>query len=512
MPNKRVVLLVLDGWGINTCKEGNAIATAKTPVYTRMMNVCPHALLQASGEAVGLPEGQMGNSEVGHLNLGAGRVVYQDSTRISKSIRDGEFFRNPVLLTAMESVKQSGANLHLMGLLSDGGVHSRMDHITAMFDMVKARGITSVFFHAFLDGRDTPPSSAIQYITQLEEYLARIGIGRIASVSGRYYAMDRDKRWERIQKAYEALVMGEGIRKYSALDAVQRSYDNNKTDEFMLPTVLLDRKANKSIATIRNNDTVIFCNFRSDRAREITRALTDPEFKAFKRDRVPGLSSFVCLTTYDEAFGLPVAFGPMRLVNNLGEVLSTHGIRQLRIAETEKYAHVTFFFNGGEERPFSLEDRVLVPSPRDVPTYDKKPEMSACLITDKLVENIMSHQYGFILANYANPDMVGHTGVIDAAVKAVEVIDECLGRVLAAARQEGMVVFVTADHGNCEIMLDPSNSQPHTAHTTGPVPFVIAKKNVRLRDAGILADVAPTVLDLMSIDIPAEMTGTSLIL
>jgi len=512
MPNKRVILLVLDGWGINICREGNAISSAKTPVYTRMMSKCSHAILQASGEAVGLPEGQMGNSEVGHLNLGAGRIVYQDSTRISKSIRDGEFFHNPVLLTAMESVKQSGANLHLMGLLSDGGVHSRMDHIMAMFDLVKARGITNIFFHAFLDGRDTPPSSAIQYITQLEEYLARIGVGRIASVSGRYYAMDRDQRWERIQKAYEALVMGEGIRKYSALDAVQQSYDNNKTDEFVLPAVLLDRKTNKSIATIRNKDAVIFCNFRSDRAREITRALTDPEFKAFKRNKVPRLSSFVCLTTYDEELDLPVAFGPMRLVNILGDVLSTHGIRQLRIAETEKYAHVTFFFNGGEERPFSLEDRVLVQSPRDVSTYDKKPEMSAREITDKLVEHIMSHQYGFMLANYANPDMVGHTGVIAAAVNAVEVIDECLGRVLAAAKQEGMVVFVTADHGNCEIMLDPSTGQPHTAHTTDPVPFVIAQKDVRLRDAGILADVAPTVLDLMGIDIPAEMTGKSLVI
>jgi 2,3-bisphosphoglycerate-independent phosphoglycerate mutase len=510
MSSKRVVLLVLDGWGINMSRDGNAIASAKTPVYTRMMNICPHAVLQASGEAVGLPDGQMGNSEVGHLNLGAGRIVYQDSTRISKAIRDGEFFHNPVLVTTMETVKRSGGNLHLMGLLSDGGVHSRMDHIFAIFDMAKARGIANVYFHAFLDGRDTPPSSAIQYITQLEEYLARIGIGKIASVSGRYYAMDRDKRWERIQKAYEVLVMGEGIRKYSALDAVRQSYDHHKTDEFVLPTVLLDKKTNKSIATIRNNDAVIFCNFRSDRAREITRALTDPEFEAFKRNRLPKLSSFVCLTTYDAEFELPVAFGPVRLVNILGEVLSLHGIRQLRIAETEKYAHVTFFFNGGEERPFPLEERVLVPSPRDVSTYDKKPEMSAREITDKLVEHIASRQYGFILANYANPDMVGHTGVIDAAVKAVEVIDECLGRVLAAAKQEGMVVFVTADHGNCETMFDPSTGQPHTAHTTDPVPFVIAQKTVRLRDAGILADVAPTVLDLMGIDIPAEMTGKSL--
>jgi 2,3-bisphosphoglycerate-independent phosphoglycerate mutase len=511
MSTRRVVLLVLDGWGISMNKEGNAIASAKTPVYAGLIRECPHAALQASGEAVGLPEGQMGNSEVGHLNLGAGRIVYQDSTRISKAIRDGEFFHNPVLLAAMETVKRSGANLHLMGLLSDGGVHSRMDHIMAMFDMVKAQGITNVFFHAFLDGRDTPPSSAIQYVTQLEEHLAGIGIGRIASVSGRFYAMDRDKRWERIQKAYEALVRGEGIRKSSAREAIQQSYDNHKTDEFMLPTVLFDEKTNKNIATIRSDDAVIFCNFRSDRAREITRALTDPEFTGFKRDPVPRLSSFVCLTTYDEVFELPVAFEPVRLVNILGEVLSAHGIRQLRIAETEKYAHVTFFFNGGEERPFPLEERVLVPSPRDVPTYDKKPEMSAREITDKLVQHITSHQYGFILANYANPDMVGHTGVVNAAVKAVEVIDECLGRVLTAARAEGMEVFITADHGNVEIMLDPSTGQPHTAHTLDPVPFIVAQKDVRLRDAGILADVAPTVLDLMGIDIPAEMTGRSLI-
>jgi 2,3-bisphosphoglycerate-independent phosphoglycerate mutase len=512
MSSKRVVLLVLDGWGISTSKQGNAIASAKTPVYTRLMSDYPHAALQASGEAVGLPEGQMGNSEVGHLNLGAGRIVYQDSTRISKAIRDGEFFQNPVLISALETVKQSGANLHLMGLLSDGGVHSRMDHIFAMFDLVKARGITNVFFHAFLDGRDTPPSSALNYITQIEDYFAKIGIGRIASVSGRYYAMDRDKRWERVQKAYEAMVVGEGIRKYSALEAVQQSYEHNKTDEFVLPTSLLDAKTNEHIATIRNNDAVIFCNFRSDRAREITRALTDPEFQGFKRLQVPTLSSFVCLTTYDEVFDLPVAFGPVRLTHILGEVLNANGIRQLRIAETEKFAHVTFFFNGGEERPFSLEERVLVPSTRAVPTYDLKPEMSAREITDKLVEHITSRQFGFILVNYANPDMVGHTGVIDAAVKAVEVIDECLGRVLTAAREEGMVVVITADHGNVEIMIDSSTGQPLTAHTTDPVPFIIAQKNVQLRDAGILADVAPTVLDLMGIDIPSEMTGKSLVI
>jgi 2,3-bisphosphoglycerate-independent phosphoglycerate mutase len=509
MSGKRVLLIVLDGWGINKNKDGNAIAAAKAPVYTGLIAEYPHTELQASGEAVGLPEGQMGNSEVGHLNLGAGRVVYQDSTRISKAIRDGEFFQNPVLLSAIASAKKSGANLHLMGLLSDGGVHSRLDHIFAMFDLVKSQGISNVFFHAFLDGRDTPPSSAIQYIKQLEEHFPRIGIGKIASVSGRYYAMDRDKRWERIQKAYEVLVVGEGIRKYSAVDAVQQSYAHNRTDEFMIPTVLLDGKTNRQIATIRDNDAVIFCNFRSDRAREITRALTDPEFQSFKRAIVPKISTFVCLTTYDETFDLPVAFGPVRLTKILGEVLSVRGIRQLRIAETEKYAHVTFFFNGGEEPPFSLEDRVLVPSPRDVATYDKKPEMSAREITDKLVAHINTREYGFILVNYANPDMVGHTGVVSAAVKAVEVLDECLGKVLLAANEEGMQVLITADHGNIEMLSDASTGQPHTAHTTDPVPLIIVNKQAKLRDGGILADVAPTVLDLMGITIPEEMTGKS---
>lgn len=511
MSNKRVVLLVLDGWGINKGSEGNTIASAKLPVYSGLLTEYPHTELQASGEAVGLPEGQMGNSEVGHLNLGAGRIVYQDSTRISKAIREGEFFANPALMGAMDSVKQSGANLHLMGLLSDGGVHSRLDHIFAMFDMVKARGITNVYFHAFLDGRDTPPSSAIQYVKQLEDYFTKIGIGRIATVSGRYYAMDRDKRWERVQKAYEALVMGEGIRKYSAVDAIQQSYENDRTDEFMLPTVLLDPQTNKHVALIQNNDAVIFCNFRSDRAREITRALTDSEFTSFKRNHVPKLSSFVCLTAYDETFDLPVAFGPLRLTHILGEVLNARAVRQLRIAETEKYAHVTFFFNGGEERPFSLEERVLVPSPRDVATYDKKPEMSAREITDRLVDHITSRQYGFILANFANPDMVGHTGVISAAIKAVEVIDECLGRILTAAHEEGMTVLITADHGNVETMLDPSTHQPHTAHTLDPVPFILVQKNVNLRAGGILADVAPTVLQLMGIEQPPEMTGASLV-
>ncbi len=510
MPNKRILLIVLDGWGINKNKEGNAITSAKAPVYNSLVSDYPHTELHASGEAVGLPDGQMGNSEVGHLNLGAGRVVYQDSTRISKAIRDGDFFRNPALLSAIRSVKESQSALHLMGLLSDGGVHSRLDHIFAMFDLVKSQGVRNVFFHALLDGRDTPPSSALQYIRQLEDHFAKIGIGNIASVSGRYYAMDRDKRWERIQKAYEAMVMAEGIRKYSAVEAVQQSYEHNRTDEFMIPSVILDQTSNKPRATIRNGDAVIFCNFRSDRAREITRALTDPEFRNFRRQTLPKLAAFVCLTTYDETFDLPVAFTPLRLTNILGEVLSKQGVRQLRIAETEKYAHVTFFFNGGEETPFPLEDRILVPSPRDVATYDRKPEMSAREITDKLVEHIASRQYGFILVNYANPDMVGHTGIVEAARKAVEALDECLGRVLQAAAEEGMVVLITADHGNIEMMFDPTTGQPHTAHTTDPVPFIAVRKEMKLRNGGILADVAPTVLDLLGIPVPAEMTGTSL--
>ena len=511
MSDKPVVMIVLDGWGINTVKEANAIAEARAPIYEGMLRDWPHTQLQASGESVGLPDGQMGNSEVGHLNLGAGRIVYQDSTRISKAIREGDFFRNPVLLSAMESVKRSGRSLHLMGLLSSGGVHSRLDHIFALFDMVKAQGITNVYFHAFLDGRDTPPSSAMEFITALEEHFSKIGIGAIATVSGRYYAMDRDKRWERVQKAYEAMVMGEGIRKYSAREAVKKSYEHKRTDEFMIPTVVLNAKTNRPLATMQTGDSVIFCNFRSDRAREITRALTDSEFQGFKRQIFPKLNPFVCLTTYDETFALPVAFAPVRLTNILGEVLSRHGLRQLRIAETEKYAHVTFFFNGGEEPPFPLEDRILIPSPRDVSTYDKKPEMSAREITDALVKNIASGHYGFILVNYANPDMVGHTGVLEAAIKAVEVLDECLGRVLRAAKEAGAYVLITADHGNLETMSDPSTGQPHTAHTTDPVPFIVTKE-VNLREGGLLADVAPTVLDLLGIEKPAEMTGSSLII
>lgn len=511
MSNKPVILIVLDGWGINLSKQGNAVAAARVPIYNSLLRDHPHTELQASGEYVGLPEGQMGNSEVGHLNLGAGRIVYQDITRITKSIRDGDFSRNPALISAMVMAKTNNSSLHIMGLLSDGGVHSHIDHILAMFDLAKAQGLSRVFFHAFLDGRDTPPSSALGYINRLEQHLTRIGIGRIASISGRYYAMDRDKRWERVQKAYEALTEGEGIRKHSAEEAVKDSYAHERTDEFMLPTVILDTRSSAPLGIMRDDDVAVFCNFRSDRAREITRTLTDPAFDGFTRRKFPKLGSFVCLTSYDETFNLPVAYPPVRLTHILGEVLSSQGVRQLRIAETEKYAHVTFFFNGGEEQPFPLEDRVLVPSPRDVATYDLKPEMSAREVTDELVKRILSRQYQFILVNYANPDMVGHTGIIEAAVKAAEVIDECLGRVLKAAQKSGSTVMITSDHGNLEVMTDARTGQPHTAHTTDPVPFILVGKEAMLRNDGCLADVAPTVLQSMGIDQPKEMTGASLI-
>lgn len=511
MTGKPVILIVLDGWGISLSKEGNAVAAARAPIYDSLLKNHPHTLLQASGEQVGLPEGQMGNSEVGHLNLGAGRIVYQDITRITKSIRDGDFFKNPTLMTAMATAGKNHSALHLMGLLSDGGVHSHINHILAMFDMAKAQGLSRVYFHAFLDGRDTPPSSALAYIEQLENHLAAIGIGRIATVSGRYYAMDRDKRWERVQKAYEALVMGEGIRKFSAADAVKDSYEHKRTDEFMLPTVILDQRTNAPLGTMADGDAAIFCNFRSDRAREITRTLTDPSFDGFPRRQFPKLADVVCLTTYDETFNLPVAYPPVRLTHILGEVVSGQELRQLRIAETEKYAHVTFFFNGGVEEPFPLEDRVLIPSPRDVATYDLKPEMSAREVTDELVKRVRSKKYPFILVNYANPDMVGHTGIIEAAVKAVEVIDECLGRIMKAAQEAGAVVMITADHGNLEVMTDQTTGQPHTAHTTDPVPFILVGEKAGLRDDGCLADVAPTVLRVLRIPQPAEMTGKSLI-
>ena len=511
MSDMSVLLIVLDGWGLSKSKVGNAIAAARPPVYASLLKKYPHTRLLASGEAVGLPEGQMGNSEVGHLNLGAGRIVYQDITRINKAIRDGDFFNNTVLRSAMESVKQTGGALHVMGLLSDGGVHSHIDHLTALFYMAKTQGVSRAFFHAFLDGRDTPPASALQYIEHLEASLSKTGIGSIATVMGRFYAMDRDKRWDRMQKAYEAMVQGRGTQSTSASEAVKQSYDHGRTDEFVVPAVILDEGSERPKGSIQDGDAVIFCNFRSDRAREITQSLTDPQFNGFPRSSIPKLASYVCMTTYDETFGLPVAFPSLRLHRILGEVLSDHGIRQLRIAETEKYAHVTFFFNGGEEPPFRLEERNLIPSPRDVATYDQKPEMSAREVTDELIKQIKSGQFGFMLANFANPDMVGHTGVFSAAVKAVSVLDECLGRVVRAAQESGTTVLITSDHGNVEMMTDAQTGQPHTAHTSDAVPFILVGEQTALGQSGLLADVAPTVLQLMGIEPPAEMTGKSLI-
>lgn len=503
--------MILDGWGINTKKEGNAIALAKTPVYDSLLDEFPHTILDASGESVGLPDGQMGNSEVGHLNIGAGRVVYQDLTMINKAISDGEFQKNPVLLETFQKVKTSSGRLHLMGLLSDGGVHSHMEHLFALLDMAKKDGLRDVFIHTFMDGRDTPPQSGAGYLKSLQDYIRNAGIGKIATVSGRYYAMDRDNRWDRVEKAYHALVSGEGLTASDPVDAIEKSYASGVTDEFMLPTVILD-SAGAPVATIQDGDGVLFFNFRADRARELTRALTQSDFSQFNRKKVPSLCSFATMKLYDEKMPLPAAFHPVKLTNILGEVVSRAGLKQFRIAETEKYAHVTYFFNGGEEKSFPGEDRFLIPSPKDVATYDLKPEMSAFQVTEELEKRIRSGEYGFILVNYANPDMVGHTGVLSAGIKAVEVIDECLGRVLSAVRDVNGIACITSDHGDIEQMVEYDTGNPHTAHTTNLVPFIITKKGIKLRPGtGIFADIAPTILELAGIEKPAEMTGRSLI-
>ncbi|MBI5406620.1 MAG: 2,3-bisphosphoglycerate-independent phosphoglycerate mutase [Nitrospirae bacterium] len=507
-----VVLIILDGWGINPRTEGNAIALASPPVYNALLREYPNTTLDASGESVGLPEGQMGNSEVGHLNIGAGRVVYQDLTRIDKSIQDGEFQRNPILLGCMQKTREASGRLHLMGLLSDGGVHSHIHHLFSLIDMAKRQGVHEVYIHAFLDGRDTPPQSGAGYLRSLQDYLKEKGTGKIATVSGRYYAMDRDNRWERIEKAYHAIVAGEGMIATDPAAAIEESYAAGVTDEFVLPTVITD-PSGSPLATIRNGDGCLFFNFRADRARELTAALTSSEFSKFPRKVFPSLADFASLKRYDEAMPLPAAFSATRLESLFGEVISKAGIRQFRIAETEKYAHVTYFFNGGEERPFPGEDRFLIPSPKEVATYDQKPEMSAYQVTEELERRIRSREYGFILVNYANPDMIGHTGVLAAALSAVGVIDECLGRVLSAVNDVAGVACITSDHGDIEQMIEYDTGKPHTAHTTNLVPFIVTQKGLHLRQGpGIFADVAPTLLDLMGIEQPAEMTGRSLIL
>jgi 2,3-bisphosphoglycerate-independent phosphoglycerate mutase len=509
---KPLLLMILDGWGINRNPDHNAVALAKTPNLSGLLADYPHVEIRTSGLAVGLPDGQMGNSEVGHLNIGAGRVVYQDLTRISKAIEDGDFFSNPVLLDCIAKTKATGGRLHLAGLLSDGGVHSHNSHLYALLELARREGLREVFVHCLLDGRDTPPQSGADYLTQLEAEMVRIGCGRIATVMGRYYAMDRDNRWERVQQAYNALVCGEGQRHATAREAIQQSYDTGIHDEFVRPSVITDD--GEPVATVRDGDGFIFFNFRSDRAREITRAIALDDFDGFNRHCHPRLAGYVCMTEYDASFGLPIAFEQLEMTNLLGETLSKAGLKQLRIAETEKYAHVTFFFNGGSETPYPGEERCLIPSPREVATYDQKPEMSAYLVTEELLSRLDRNFYDVIILNFANCDMVGHSGVLDAAIKAVETVDDCVGRVLAKVREMGGAALITADHGNAEQMAD-ENGDPFTAHTTNPVWLALAdesRRGVTLRQGGCLADIAPTMLKMLGIAQPREMTGNSLLL
>ena len=510
---KPVLLVVLDGWGIRAQREANAIAIAGTPNMEALAREFPSAALETSGLSVGLPEGQMGNSEVGHTNLGAGRIVYQDLVRINRAVEDGSFYKNDALLLAARRAKEQGGALHLMGLVSDGGVHSHVDHLHACIELARREGVAKVFVHAFMDGRDTPPKSGLDYMRQVENRLKETGYGKIATVSGRYYAMDRDKRWDRVKLAYEAMVKGEGHKVASGVGAMERAYGAGETDEFVKPSVIVDGDG-KPVGAIRDGDAVLFFNFRSDRAREITRAVADPAFKDFDRGTPPQLSAYVCMTQYDETFTYPIAYAPQDLSEIFPEIVARSGARQLRTAETEKYAHVTFFFNGGRETVFQNEDRILVPSPRDVKTYDQKPEMSAREVADKLSAALSTGQYGFVLANFANPDMVGHTGIVDAAVKAVKVVDECIGKLWQVCQKMGIAMLITADHGNCEMMTDPVTGQPHTAHTLNPVPFILASPDYRgakLRDKGILADVAPTALQVMGLPQPQEMKGLGMV-
>jgi 2,3-bisphosphoglycerate-independent phosphoglycerate mutase len=506
MSKKPVALIILDGFGISDRVEGNAVKAANKPNYDKYFNNYPHTEVGASGLSVGLPEGQMGNSEVGHLNIGAGRIVYQQLTRITKSIKDGDFGQNEALNKAVNNAKENNSSLHLIGLLSDGGVHSHIDHLKGLLKLAKEKGVQKVYVHAFLDGRDVAPGSAKEYIVELENYMKEIGVGQIATVSGRYYAMDRDKRWERVQLAYNALVLGKGEESVSAIEAVDKSYNDNKTDEFVLPTVIVGGgKAN-----IKDKDSVIFFNFRPDRAREITRAINDRVFDGFSRETLD--LTFVTMTEYDVTLqAVDVAFGPESYTNTLGEYVSKLGKNQLRIAETEKYAHVTFFFNGGVEEPNANEDRALIPSPK-VATYDMQPEMSAYKVTDELLNRLDEDKYDMIILNFANPDMVGHTGVFDAAKKAIETVDVCLGKVVDKILEKNGVAFITADHGNAEQMIDFSTGKPMTAHTTDAVPFLyVAADTKPLRDGGVLADIAPTMLQTMGLEVPKEMTGKSLI-
>lgn len=507
-------LIILDGWGISNCKKYNAIEQANIQNFRRLLEIYPNAALRANGLDVGLPEGQMGNSEVGHLNIGAGRIVYQDLTRITRDIQNGDFFKNEALVYALEKAKTEGKALHIMGLLSDGGVHSHITHLYALLEMAKRFNLPHVYIHVFLDGRDTPPANALVYIKELEEKILELNTGKIATVSGRYYAMDRDKRWERTEQAYNAIVLGEGVKADSAVKAVEASYILKETDEFVRPTVIIDSKG-EPVGTVKEGDSIIFFNFRPDRARQLTKAFVDKDFEGFKRKKGYFRVYFVCMTRYDDEIrDVKVAYEPEIIKNTLGEIISRNKMKQLRIAETEKYAHVTYFFNGGEEKPFPGEDRILIPSPK-VPTYDLKPEMSAYEVTETVIEKINNKEYDFIVLNYANPDMVGHTGNYEAAVKAVEFVDDCLNKVITAIDEQNGTAIIVSDHGNCEQMAYYETGEPYTAHSSNKVPFILVSrklKDCRLREGGILADIAPTILDIFAIEKPEEMTGSSLII
>lgn len=506
---KPTVLLILDGYGERKEKEGNAIALAKTPVMDRLKKEFPYVEGQASGLFVGLPDGQMGNSEVGHMNMGAGRIVYQELTRITKSIQDGDFFENKALKAAVEHCKKEDSALHFMGLVSSGGVHSHIEHIYGLLELAKRAGLKKVYLHAFLDGRDTPPDSGKSFLLAVEKKMQELGVGEIATISGRYYAMDRDKNYDRVEKAYRAMVDGTGEKASSVEEAIDASYAKKVYDEFVLPTVI---EKDGAVHTVSDGDAMIFFNFRPDRAREICHAFCDDDFSFFERGARKNIF-FVCFTDYDPTIpNKHVAFEKEEIHNTLGEVVSNLGKNQLRIAETEKYAHVTFFFNGGKEEPYEKEDRILVPSPKEVPTYDLKPEMSCYTVTEKLTEAIRSGKYDLVVANFANPDMVGHTGVLPAAIKAIEVVDECMGKVVDAVESMHGNLFILADHGNADIMIDEKTGEPYTAHTTNPVPFIlVSEEKHKLREGGCLADVAPTLLELMGIPQPKEMTGKSLL-
>ncbi len=508
MSKKPYALIIMDGYGVNDRHDGNAIYAAKTPNMDKYLKECPHSIVHASGMDVGLPDGQMGNSEVGHTNIGAGRIVYQELTRITKSIDDGDFFKNPALLGAIENCKKNNSALHFAGLLSNGGVHSHNKHLYGLLRLAKENGIENVHVHCFMDGRDVPPRSGAGFVEELVSQIRQIGVGDIATVMGRYYAMDRDNRWERVEKAYNAMVLGEGNTCESAVTAMNESYNNDVTDEFVVPTVIV--KDGAPVGKIQENDSVIFFNFRPDRAREITRTIVDPDFSGF--DRKFFKTYYVCMTQYDATMpNVEVAFKPESLSNTFGEYISKKGLRQLRIAETEKYAHVTFFFNGGVEQVYDGEDRALINSPK-VATYDLQPEMSAPEVTDEVVKRIESGEYDVVVLNFANCDMVGHTGVFEAAVKAVETVDECLGRVVDAILKMGGKALITADHGNADQMVNYETGGPFTAHTTNVVPLVLIGDGAKELKNGRLADLAPTMLDLMGLEKPSEMTGESLLI